>query len=63
MGKRRTVVIPGAGNRWGWCYGVRLEFGPWWHRWWLILRHGGKPHWVITGEPCVRFEVEDAPHA
>lgn len=56
MGSRRTVLL--SCQRWGWTR-VRLEFGPWWYRWWLILRHGGKPHWVITGEPCVRFEVED----
>jgi hypothetical protein len=56
QGTRRSVVIRGE-NRWGWP-AVRLEFGPWWHRIWLVIRHGGKPHAVITGEPCVRFRVE-----
>lgn len=56
MGKRRSVTLKGE-NRWGWP-AVRLEFGPFWYRWWLILRYGGRPHWVITGEPCVRFRAE-----
>lgn len=63
MGERRSVTlpIPRASETWEphpWCRdwpAIRLEFGPWWHRWWLILRHGGRPHENITGEPCVAF--------
>jgi len=44
-------------NRWGWP-AVRFEFGPWWWRLWLVLRHGGKRHHIWNGEPCVVFRAE-----
>lgn len=34
---------------------ARLEFGPWYWRWWQVLRHDGKPHRTVFGEPCVLF--------
>lgn len=60
MGKRRTAILA-LENRFGWPSGVRLEFGPWWWRWWLILRYGGRRHAVITGERCVIFPADTVP--
>ena len=61
MGERRSVTMPmtladdlrhPAFRSWE---AIRFEFGPWWYRWWLVLRHGGRHHSVWTGEPCVVF--------
>lgn len=51
MKRSVTVYTP---NRWGFP-AIRLEFGPWWFRWWLILMRGGTPHRTGLGEPCVLF--------
>ena len=38
---------------------IRFEFGPWWHRWWLVVRHGGRRHHNWLGEPCVVFPAPE----
>ena len=63
MGERRSVTVSlpadrGQYQRAAWCLGwdaIRYEFGPWWYRCWLVMRHGGRHHAIITGEPCVVF--------
>ena len=61
MGERRkaTITLTSPDDvRPSWCRGweaVKFVFGPWWFRWWLVLRYGGRHHHIYTGEPCVVF--------
>jgi hypothetical protein len=58
--KRRTVRLPGIyAPRFG--HPIRIEFGPWYWRWWKLLTTNCRYHVTGIGEPCLVYPDYDVP--